>query len=104
MSSPFQIRQNTLSFKESELLNETNELLSDILISLTDDQLQSLTNYYYNDYEYISNVNNEITFCFSYLGELDSYSKRFTDLLQIEQKKIINFILNNILNGTNTNK
>lgn len=95
--SSFQIRQNALSLKESELLNETNELLSDLLLSLTDKQLELLSNYYYNDYEYISNVNNEITFCFSYLGELDSYSKRFSDLLQIEQKNIINFILNNIL-------
>ena len=91
----FKERQIDIYNKEISLNNETNELLYDILMSLSPIQRQKFCGYSVNDYETIMGIviNND-----SVYFELDDGDvKDISYLIQLEQKEIIDYIMSNIL-------
>jgi trans-2-enoyl-CoA reductase len=90
-------RQISIKEKQTELHNETQKLLWDILTRMTTEQKNKLNGYVINDDYTISD--NVTMFGFNveeYDGEVSH--KSIEDLSQIEQKELIDFILSSINN------
>ena len=94
----FKDRQIEIWKEEQKLHSKTQELLVDLLKSLTPEQLEKVTGIEIDEYSFIDKITPDgVTIGEHVLDEEDYYSIDIEELSQATQKEIIDFILTNIV-------